>query len=96
MWKHYQGNAVMLKENFFLSGLCLIATAFQRYNKKKRLHMKEDELFFAEEFCFFPAFNKRETTHRLVWPDTEQWQVKINLLIPDQKSANVRVSTLLK
>lgn len=89
MWKHYQGNAVMLKENFFLSGLCLIATAFQRYNKKKkRLHTKEDELFFAEEFCFFSAFNKRETT--------EQWQVKINLLIPDQKSANVRVSTLLK
>lgn len=24
--------------------------------------MKEDELFFAEEFCFFSAFNKRETT----------------------------------
>lgn len=40
-------------------------------------------------FAFFSAFNKRETTHRLDWPDTEQWQMKINLLIPDQNSANV-------
>lgn len=60
------------RELFCLVSVSLPPLSKDTIKKKKRLHTKEDELFFAEEFCFFSAFNKRETTHRLDWPDTEQ------------------------